>query len=120
MSGMVRGIRGATYIEKNEADCIIRETKLLLLEIVEKNQIKAEDICSILFTSTPGLNASFPAMAARELGWKYVPMLCSVEIDVPDSLQNCVRVLMHVNTFLKQDQIKHVYLKEAKKLRDDL
>ena len=120
MSGMVRGIRGATYIEKNEADCIIRETKLLLLEIVEKNQIKAEDICSILFTSTSGLNASFPAMAARELGWKYVPMLCSVEIDVPDSLQNCVRVLMHVNTFLKQDQIKHVYLKEAKKLRDDL
>ena len=120
MSVMVRGIRGATYIEKNEADCIIRETKLLLLEIVEKNQIKAEDICSILFTSTSGLNASFPAMAARELGWKYVPMLCSVEIDVPDSLQNCVRVLMHVNTFLKQDQIKHVYLKEAKKLRDDL
>ncbi len=120
MSGMVRGIRGATYVEKNEAKLIIEGTKQLLLEMVDKNSIQKEDICSILFTSTPDLNASFPAMAARELGWKYVPMLCSVEIDVPDSLHNCVRVLMHVNTSLPQDQVKHVYLKEAKKLRDDL
>lgn len=117
---MVRGIRGATYVENNEAEFIIKETKVLLLEMIGKNHIKVEDICSILFTSTIGLNASFPALAARELGWKYVPMLCSVEIDVPDSLHNCVRVLMHVNTSLKQDQVKHVYLKEAKKLRDDL
>ena len=120
VNGMFRGIRGATYVGKNEAESIIRETKELLLEMVEKNNISTGDICSILFTSTPDLTAAFPAMAARELGWKYVPMLCSVEIDVPDSLHCCVRVLMQVNTSLKQSQVKHVYLKDAKKLRDDL
>ncbi|UNC92484.1 chorismate mutase [Candidatus Contubernalis alkaliaceticus] len=117
---LVRGIRGATFIEKNEVESIIRGTKELLVEMVERNNICTEDICSVLFTSTLDLNAAFPALAARKLGWKYVPMLCSVEIDVPDSLRQCVRVLMQVNTCLEQHQIKHVYLKEAKKLRDDL
>ncbi len=120
MNRMVRGVRGATYVEKNEVESIVIGTKELLLEMIEKNNIHTDDICSIIFTSTLDLNAAFPAIAARELGWKYVPMLCSVEIDVPDSLHQCVRVLMQVNTSLKQNQIKHVYLKEAQKLRDDL
>jgi len=116
----VRGVRGAINVAKNDSKLIIEETKKLLLEIVKANNLKTEDICSIFFTMTPDLNAVFPASAARELGWTLVPMLCAVEIDVAQSLPRCIRVLMHVNTPLRQKEIKHVYLKEAQKLRDDL
>ncbi len=120
MESKVRGVRGAISVNKNEAETILKETKTLLLKIVEENNIEKEDIVSIFFTMTQDLNAGFPALAARKMGWKYVPMLCAVEVDVPDSLPSCIRVLMHVTTNLDQDNIKHVYLKEAKKLRNDL
>ncbi|RQD74425.1 MAG: chorismate mutase [Candidatus Syntrophonatronum acetioxidans] len=120
MDSSVRGVRGAINVDRNDSKLIIEETKKLLLEIVKANNLKTEDICSVFFTMTQDLNAAFPALAARELGWTLVPMLCSVEINVAESLPRCIRVLMHVNTPLAQNEIKHVYLKEAQKLRDDL
>lgn len=120
MDCSTRGVRGAINIERNDSHLIIEETKKLLLEMVKANNIEVEDICSIIFTMTPDLNAAFPAYATRDLGWKMVPNLCAVEIDVAESLSRCIRVLMHVNTPLNQKEIKHVYLKEAQKLRDDL
>jgi len=120
LGSSVRGIRGAVNVDKNEKELIIKETKNLLINIIKANKLETEDICSIFFTMTPDLNAVFPAMAARELGWKHVPMLCAVEIDVKDSMPLCIRVLLHINTDLKQNEIKHVYLKEAQKLRNDL
>lgn len=120
MDCKVRGIRGAITVSKNEAETIINDTKKLLLKMMEENNFKKEDVISIFFTMTKDLNAVFPASAARELGWKYVPVICSVEVDVPGSLSSCIRILMHVDTNLKQEEIKHVYLKEAKELRNDL
>ncbi len=120
LGSWVRGIRGAVNVEENEKDLIIKETKNLLLSIMEANNLNTEDICSIFLTMTPDLDAVFPALAARELGWRQVPMLCAVEIDVKDSMPKCIRVLLHINTNLRQNEIKHVYLKEAQKLRNDL
>lgn len=117
---MVRAIRGAITVEANTPEDIISSTKELLIEIMERNDLKLDEIISIIFTTTSDLNAGFPAAAARELGWKYVPLLCAREIDVPGSLKKCVRVLMHVNTQKSQEEINHVYLKGAKCLRTDL
>lgn len=118
---MVRGIRGATTVERNTTEDIIEATKQLLKTIVLENSINQEDIASVLFTVTKDLNAAFPAAATRELpGWTLVPLLCATEIDVPDQLEKCIRVLLHVNTEKSQREIKHVYLKDASKLRSDL
>lgn len=116
----VRGIRGAINVDSNTKESILKETRLLLEKMIELNGITKEDICSIFFTATRDINSGFPAEAAREMGWVYVPMLCSVEIEVPGSLPLCVRVLMHAYTSLPQEKVKHVYLKDAKNLRDDL
>jgi len=117
---LVRAIRGATTVEKNDANEIIEETRKLLLEIVEKNSIMEDDIISIIFTVTKELNAAFPAVAARHVGWTEVALICTNEIDVPGSLANCVRVLIHVNTEKSNNEMKHVYLKGARILRPDL
>lgn len=88
---------------------------------MEENELDTEDIASAIFTVTPDLNAEFPATAARELlGWKYVPLLCATEINVPDRLGKCIRVLVHVNTERSQRELKHVYLRDAVQLRTDL
>ncbi len=117
----VRGIRGATTVKKNKAGDILEATAKLLRTIVEENNLKIEDIASVIFTVTPDLNAEFPATAARELlGWKYVPLICGQEINVPDRAKKCIRVLVHVNTDRAQDEIKHVYQNEALQLREDL
>lgn len=117
---MVRAIRGATTVEKNDAVEMLRETEKLLVEIVEKNQLKEEDIISIIFTVTNDLNATFPAVAARNLGWTSVALMCTNEIPVPGSLEKCIRVLMHINTNKRNNEIKHIYLNNAKVLRPDL
>ena len=114
----VRGIRGATTVAANNKKEIIKATKELLLAIVKKNKIKIPDIASIIFSATRDLDAEFPAVAAREMGWKNTPLMCCYEIDVPGGLRQCVRILMHVNTGKKQSAIKSVYLKEAQKLRN--
>ena len=116
----LRGIRGATTVAANTKEEIISATRELLEQIVKENSLKIEAIASILFSATPGLNAEFPAAAAsQQLGWAETPLMCLQEIAVPDGLPNCIRVLVHVNTDKPQSEIKHVYLRAAKKLRSD-
>lgn len=115
----LRGIRGATTVESNTPDEILKETRILLQEVMTVNQISAEDIASILFSVTRDLNSEFPAKAAREMGLVNTPLLCFNEIDVPGSLGKCIRILLHVNSTVPQAEIKHIYLKEAKSLRPD-
>jgi len=117
---MIRGIRGAVNADNNTKDSIIESTKKLLQEIVKKNNITTDMIASVIFTATADLNATFPAEAARQIGWLEVPLLCAKEIEVPGSLEKVIRVLIHLNTEKKQNQIEHIYLGETKKLRTDL
>lgn len=116
---ILKGIRGATTAEDNNEKEILNKTKELLLEIIERNTIKKENIASIFFTMTDDLDSEFPALAARQMGWTDVPLLCAREIKVKDSLKQCIRVLIHYNTN-KGFQAEHVYLHEAKTLRKDL
>jgi chorismate mutase len=117
---VVRGIRGATTVERDEAEAILSATEELLQAIVQRNGIFPEDIASALFTVTPDLAAEFPAAAARRMGWTRVPLLNFTEIGVPGRLGRCVRVLIHVNTARSQEDIVHVYLRGATTLRPDL
>ena len=117
----IRGIRGAITVSADEPDLILQATRELLEEILEENPgMKPEDIASAWFSVTDDLVSTFPAQAAREMGWGLVPMLCAREIPVPNSLPRVIRVLVHWNTDLPQHQITHVYLREAVKLRPDL
>lgn len=113
----LRGIRGATSVVSNTKAEIIEATKELLSRMAEENGLKVEAVASVLFSSTEGLDAEFPAVAAREIGWNDTPLLCMREIAVPGSLKNCIRVLLHVNTDKAQNEMKHVYLREAINLR---
>ena len=113
----IRGIRGATTARQNAKEDIIEATKELLLEVVKRNQLNVDDIASIIFTTTLDLNAEFPAAAARELGWRETALLCTHEINVPESLSHCIRVLLHINSEKKQSEIQHVYLHGAVNLR---
>ncbi len=117
---MVRGIRGATTVERNDAGEIREATQELLQRILDENQLCTEDLVSAIFTLTPDLNADFPASSAREIGWQLVPLLCATEIPVPGALPNCIRVLLHVNTTRNQNEIRHIFLRDAVKLRKDL
>ena len=116
-----RGIRGAITVTEDDPDLILQATRELLEAIVKENaDIKPEDVGSAIFTVTEDLTATFPAQAARQMGWSMVPMMCSREIPVPNSLPRAIRVLVHWNTETPQSQIKHVYLRDAVKLRPDL
>ena len=117
---LVRGIRGATTARENTRESIIEATRELLQKIAEDNHCLVEDIVSIFFSVTPDLDAYFPASAARDLGWTYVPLFCTTEINVPGAVPRCIRVMAHVNTTKNQRDIKHIYLKEAAQLRPDL
>jgi chorismate mutase len=117
---MVRAVRGATTVESNNADEIIKETGELLKKIIEENSIKTDDIISAFFSVTRDLDAVFPAVAARQLGWTNIALMCTNEIDVPGSLEKCIRVLIHFNTDKKNEEMKYIYLKQAKSLRPDL
>lgn len=117
---VVRGIRGAITVERNNAGEIVAATRELLEAIIKENDLDPENIASAFFTVTADLNAEFPASAAREMGWKYVPLLCATEIDVPGRLGRCIRVLVHVNTEKTQRELKHIYLRDAAQLRVDL
>jgi chorismate mutase len=115
-----RGIRGATTVEANSAGAILAATRALLTRIVEANEVDPADVASVLFTVTPDLTAVFPAQAARELGWHHVALLDAQEIPVPGSFPRCVRVLVHWNTDVPQEEIRHIYLGGAASLRPDL
>lgn len=116
-----RGIRGATTLDENSKEAVKLATIELLTEILSKNSVEKEDISHMIFTFTPDINADFPAKYARiELGFDNVPMICVNEIAPDGALEMCFRVLMIVNTNKAQDEIHHVYLRGAKKLRPDL
>lgn len=118
---LIRGIRGATTVKENNEKEIMENTHSLVLEMIKENNVKATDVTSVIVTVTKDLNAGFPARPIRELsGWKYVPVMCMQEIDVPNGLDHCIRILMTVETDIKQDEIKHIYHNESKSLRPDL
>lgn len=117
---MIRGIRGATTVERDDAEEILERTAELLSAMARANHIVPEDMASICFTLSPDLHATFPAEAARRIGWQYVPVICMRELDVPHGLKKAVRVLMHAETALSQRQIQHIYLAGAVVLREDL
>jgi len=117
----LRGIRGATSVDDDRPDLILDATRELLEEILSRNEIESfEEIVSAIFTTTTDLCSTFPAEAARSLGMNHVPLLCASEISVPGSLSQCIRVLLHVNSEKSQQEIVHVYLREARKLRPDV
>ncbi len=117
----IRGIRGATTVSADEPELILEATRELLEAILHANaSMKPEDVGSALFTVTEDLASTFPAQAARQMGWSLVPMTCAREIPVLGSLPKVIRVLVHWNTEKRQNEITHVYLRDAVKLRPDL
>jgi len=115
----LRGVRGATTAKANTREAIIEATREMLEKIVEANGMQTEDICSALFSTTRDLNAAFPAVAARQLGWTDIALMCWHEMDVPGSLQNCIRVMVHWNTTKRASELVHVYIRGAEVLRPD-
>src|SRR5690606_6063670 len=93
-----RGVRGATTVDSDSRDEILASTRQLLALMIRLNGIEPQDVGSAIFTTTEDINAEFPALAARQLGWLEVPLLCTHELDVPGSLPRCIRVLVNWNT----------------------
>ena len=117
----VRGVRGATVVEEDQSEAVLLATKELLLAILKANpDIKTEDLASAWFTVSDDIRSVYPALAAREIGWNTVPLMCAQEIPVTGSLPRCIRVLLSWNTELSQKSIRHVYLGAAASLRPDL
>ena len=112
-------LRGATTVDANDAEAILGATESLMLEILERNALRPDDAVSCIFTLTDDLNAEFPAVAARKIGFSSVPLLCAREVDVPGSLPRVIRVLLHYYAD-ETHEARHVYLGEAKTLRADL
>jgi chorismate mutase len=117
---MVRGARGAITVEENTAEAILEATEELMRALLEANDIHEDAVASVLFTTTPDLNACFPAKAARNLGWRQAALMGFQEVDVPDGLRMCIRVLIHWNTTRTLDQVQHIFLRRAIALRPDL
>ena len=116
-----RGVRGAITVDANTEQAIIDATLELLRTMVRMNEIDADDVAGVLFTVTADLNAAFPAEACRRMpGWTHVPLMCAQEVPVPGALPRCVRILMLVNTTKTAAEVRHVYLRDAERLRPDL
>jgi chorismate mutase len=115
-----RGVRGATTVKINSREEILQATRQMLALLIRRNEMESADIASAIFTVTRDLDAEFPALAARQLGWLEVPLLCGYEIEVQGSLRSCIRVLVHWNTTKSQRDIQHVYIHDAVRLRPDL
>lgn len=117
----LRGIRGATTVEANTRRAILDATEELLGELIARNRIESDDVASVWFTTTPDLDAEFPAVVARRsFAWTHAALMCGHEMAVPGSLPACLRILIHANTRLAQNEIEHVYLRGAAVLRPDL
>ena len=115
-----RGIRGAITVNENNVESIKNASNRLLKEMIDSNNITENDIVSIFFSVTEDLNATFPARAARDMGLNHTPLLCFHEIRVPDGLEKCIRILMHVNSDKSIQEIHHCYLEKAASLRPDI
>jgi len=119
MTMMCRGVRGATVVAENTREAILAGTRELLQQMIDANDIHPDDVASAIFTTTPDLNAEFPAVAARQIGWHNQALMCGHEIAVPDALHRCIRILIHWNTTKRPGEIKHVYINGAESLRPD-
>ena len=115
----VRGVRGATTADENTREAILAATRELLCLLIEANDIRPDEVASAIFTTTIDLNAEYPALAARALGWHDVALMCTHEMNVPHGLKQCVRILLHWNTAVAAHEVKHVYIKGATNLRPD-
>ncbi len=113
----VRGIRGATSADTNSKEAILKATTELLGRLVEANDIDVDDVAAAYFTATDDLNAEFPALAARQIGWTKAALMCAREMNVEDGAKRCIRVLLLVNTDKTPEDIEFVYLKGASNLR---
>jgi chorismate mutase len=114
----VRGLRGATTADSNTRDAILESTRELLEALVEANNVSADDIAAVTFSTTRDLDAEFPAVAARVgMGWTEVAMMCGHEMEVPGGQERCIRVMMLVNTDKAPHDLKRIYLREAASLR---
>ena len=117
----LRGIRGATTVDSNTRSAILDATEELLGALIERNRIDSADVASVWFTTTPDLDAEFPAVVARRsFNWTHAALMCGHEMNVPGALPACLRILIHANSPLPQDQIEHIYLRGARVLRPDL
>lgn len=120
MSTAVRALRGATTFDVDEAEHVSERVVELVTEILQRNQVSHDDVVSIIFTATEDLTSTFPATAARRLGLGDVPLICARELSIAGAMERCVRVLMHFDTTLERSALRHVYLHDARGLRDDL
>lgn len=116
----IRAIRGATCLQRDDATEMAEAVTELLHEVMSRNSISADEFVSVLFTSTPDLHSAFPAAAARGVGLADVPLICAQEIDVTGAMEKVVRVMVHVQTSKSRSEIKHVYLRGAEALRQDI
>jgi chorismate mutase len=114
-----RGIRGATTVEANDREAILAATRELLALMVEANGIELDDVASVIFSTTPDVDAEFPALAARQMGWHDAALLCTHEMAVPGALVGCIRALIHWNTPKKLEEVRHIYIRGAVNLRPD-
>jgi chorismate mutase len=117
---LVRGIRGATTVEANTVEAVIEATRELLAAMLKANEVDVEHVASGFFTTTVDLNAEFPAVAARDMGWSNVALMCGHEMNKPGGLPMCLRILLHVNTDKPAGDVKHIYLRGARVLRPDI
>lgn len=120
MPSAVRALRGATTVDADTPEEIASATVELLEAMFERNGVDHDDLISLWFTATEDLVSTFPATAARTIGLGDVPLLCAREIPVPGSMARCIRVLAHLTTDRARSELRHVYLRQAVSLRDDL
>lgn len=116
----VLALRGATTLDVDEKEHLLHRVRTLLSEMFAANSIDHDDIISILFTATPDVHSGFPALAGRQLGLGDVPLICAQELDVVGAKPLCIRVMAHFNSTLSRSELHHVYLEDARDLRDDL
>ena len=116
----IRAIRGATQLDSDVRDHLLVSVEELIREIFEQNDVDTDKLVSMVFTATSDLHSEFPALAARQLGIGDVPLLCAQEIDVDGAMPRVMRVMVHIESDLPRDEIRHVYLRGAAALRRDL
>lgn len=120
MTERVRALRGATTLDVDDRDHMIARTQELIHEMFRRNDLVEDDLVSIVFTATADVTCGFPALAAREAGFTHTPLLCARELEVEGGIERCVRVLVHAYTERTKDELRHVYLHDARQLRTDL
>ena len=120
MPSAVRALRGATTLDVDEAGHLTERVQTLVTQMLDRNDVAKDDLISVVFTATDDIHSMFPATAGRAAGLGDVPLICARELDVVGGTPRCIRVLMHFVTERSRTQLHHVYLEQARNLRDDL